>query len=201
MKVTYRPLTINDCDQFIDLMKERPYLFNGYHDPDWHKTILNIAPKWFEDPLYFFPGLWIDGKLLGTIVAKESASSPSWAWGHWVGRAGFVGTIYSEEGVKVFKHADQEIFDEMEVKRKLNRLFVSYRLDDRNGTSLKNAGMSDRIFAWMGRNNFRVARYKFYTDCEVEPGEEAKYSYQKELLGNRVWPFKVAVRLGMLIQG
>lgn len=197
MKLSYRPLDINDCDQFIDLVKERPYLFNGYQDPDWHKTILERAPKWFKDPLYFFPGLWVDGRLLGTIVAKEFSTSPSWAWGHWVGRQGFVGTMYSPEGVKIFKLADKEIFDEMEHRRKLNRFFLSYRvLDDK--LHLKNAGMSDRIFAWMGRNNFRIANYKFYTDCEVEEGQEPKYSYQKELLGNRTWPFKTAIRVGML---
>lgn len=197
MKLSYRPLTINDCDEFIDLMKERPYLFNGHHDPEWHKTILELAPKWFKNPLYFFPGLWVDGRLLGTIVAKESSTSPSWAWGHWVGRPGFVGTMYSDEGVKIFKHADQEIFDEMEVRRKLNRIMLSYRMsDDKN--HLKNVGMSDRIFAWMGRNNFRFARYKFYTDCTIEPGTLPKYQYQQDLVGNRTWPFTVAVRIGML---
>lgn len=197
MKLSYRPLTINDCDEFIDLLKERPYLFNGHYDPDWHKTVLDIAPKWFKNPLYFIPGVWADNRLIGTLVAKESSTSPSWAWGHWISRAGFVSKMYSDDGVKVFKETDYEIFEEMEVKRKLNRIMLSYRIsgDDKN---LKNAGMSDRIFAWMGRNNFRVARYKFYTDCIVEPGTLPKYQYQQELIGNRTWPFSVAIRLGML---
>jgi hypothetical protein len=200
MNLSYRPLDINDCEQLIDLLKERPYLFNGYHDPEWNKKILEIAPKWFEDPLYHFPALWVDGRLLGAIIAKESASSPSWTWGHWVGRSGFVTTMYSEEGVKIFKHADNEIFDEMEVRRKLNRFFVSYRYNDSEKSHSKNAGMSDRMFAWMSRNNFRVSQYKFYTDCEVEAGQTAKYAYQRELLGNQSWPFKTVIRLGMLIE-
>jgi len=169
MKLTYRPLDINDCDQFIDLLTERPYLFNGHYDPDWHKAILERAPKWFKDPLYFFPG-------------------------------GFLTTMYSNEGVKVFKLTDQEIFDEMEIRRKLNRFYLSYRVFDENSQSLKNTGMSDRIFAWMGRNNYRVSRYKFYTDCTVEAGQTANYSYQRELLANKVWPFKTAIRIGFLIE-
>ncbi len=200
MKLTYRPLDINDCDQFIDLLTERPYLFNGHYDPDWHKAILERAPKWFKDPLYFFPGVWADGNLIGVLVAKESSGSPSWAWGHWISRQGFLTTMYSNEGVKVFKLTDQEIFDEMEIRRKLNRFYLSYRVFDENSQSLKNTGMSDRIFAWMGRNNYRVSRYKFYTDCTVEAGQTAKYSYQRELLANKVWPFKTAIRIGFLIE-
>jgi hypothetical protein len=197
MKLSYRPLTINDCDELIDLLKERPYLFNGHHDPEWHKTILELAPKWFKNSLYFIPGVWADNRLIGTLIAKESSNSPSWAWGHWISRAGFLTTMYSDEGVKIFKQTDHEIFEEMEVRRKLNRIVLSYKIsgDDKN---LKNAGMSDRIFAWMGRNNFRVARYKFYTDCIIEPGTLPKYQYQQDLIGNRTWPFSIAVRTGML---
>lgn len=197
MKLSYRPLTINDCDELIDLLKERPYLFNGHHDPEWHKTILELAPKWFKNSLYFIPGVWADNRLIGTLIAKESSNSPSWAWGHWISRAGFLTNMYSDEGVKIFKQTDHEIFEEMEVRRKLNRIVLSYKIsgDDKN---LKNAGMSDRIFAWMGRNNFRVARYKFYTDCIIEPGTLPKYQYQQDLIGNRTWPFSIAVRTGML---
>jgi len=52
----------------------------------------------------------------------------------------------------------------------------------------------------MGRNNYRVSRYKFYTDCTVEAGQTANYSYQRELLANKVWPFKTAIRIGFLIE-
>jgi hypothetical protein len=198
MKLSYKPLTINECDQFIDLLKSRPHVFNGYHDPEWFKTILTAVPKWFKNPLYFLPSIWADGDLIATIILKESANSPSWAWGHWVTKIGSPALMYTTDGVNIFREADRQIFDEMEVNRNLNRMMLSYRYEDQVGDRLKNAGMSDRMFAWMSRNNYRVARYKFYTDCTVEANKEAKYTYQRELLGNRTWPFKTAVRIGFL---
>jgi hypothetical protein len=200
MKLTYRPLTINECDQFIDLLKERPYVFNGHHDPEWFKSVLDSVPKWFKNPLYFLPSIWADGDLIATIILKESSNAPSWSWGHWVTKVGSPALMYTTEGVNIFREADRQIFDEMEVNRKLNRMMLSYRVNDGAGNQLKNVGMSDRMFAWMSRNNYRVARYKFYTDCTVEAGHTANYQYQKELLGNRSWPFKTAIRIGFLLE-
>jgi len=107
--------------------------------------------------------------------------------------------MYTSEGVKIFREADSKIFDEMEVNRKLNRFYLSYRASD-NSDNLKNAGMSDRMFTWMNRMKYRVSRYKFYTDSIVEAGQLPKYQYQKELLGNKTWPFKTAIRIGFLVE-
>lgn len=198
MKLTYRPLNINDSEQFISLLNERPHLFNGYHDPEWHKAILNVAPKWLEDPLWFIPSIWADDQLIAAICLKESASSPSWTWGHWVTKQGSPSLMYTKDGVNIFKEADKQIFNEMENKRKLNRIYLSYRVYTDANNNLKNAGMSDRMFAWMSRNNYRVARYKFFTDCIVDENTMPKYNYQKELLAYRTWPFKTALRIGFL---
>ena len=72
MKLSYRPLTINDCDRLINLLTERPYLFNGYHDPEWHEKSLSRAPGWLENPLFFIPGVWFNDDLLAAIILKES---------------------------------------------------------------------------------------------------------------------------------
>ena len=33
----------------------------------------------------------------------------------------------------------------------------------------------------MGRQGYRVSKYQFITDCEIEPNTEPKYEYQKQL--------------------
>ncbi len=200
MNLSFKPLTINDCDQLIELINQRPHVFNGYHDPDWHKSIIETVPSWFQDPLYFLPAIWKDGNIVLALVIKESPTTPSWAWGHWISRHDSARIMYTTEGVEMFRETDRQIFDEMEINRKLNRMMLSYRIYDSETNHLKNAGMSDRMFEWMRRHNYRVSNYKFYTDCEVEANTEAKYPYQRALLGNRTWPFKTAIRLGMLIQ-
>jgi hypothetical protein len=195
--ITYRPLTINDCDELINLLQLRPYIFNNYTDADFKNTITSSAPKWFLDPTFFVPGIFINGELTGAMVLKESSSAPVWTWGHWIHKPGHVAKMYSEEGVRVFKEADQLVFDEMEVARKLNRVYVAYNMSEGN-QGLKAAGMSDRMLPWMRRQGFRIANYKFYTDCIVEPNTMPRYSYQKDLILNRTWPIKVALRIGML---
>jgi hypothetical protein len=162
--------------------------------------MLNLVPKWLSDPLWYFPAIWNNDVLIGAMLAKESSGNPSWSFGHWVSKGNLITTLASEQGVQILRLADKEIFDEMEIKRKLNRIYVSYRFYDNQNPNVKNIGMSDRLFTWMTRNNYRVARYKFFTDCIVDAGESPKYAYQKELLGNTVWPFKTAVRIGFLVE-
>ena len=49
-----RPLTINDCDQLIQLMKNKPYTFNGYTDQHlqhyFQQEIDIIIPTYFSNP-------------------------------------------------------------------------------------------------------------------------------------------------------
>lgn len=199
MNIYYKALDYKDKDQLRELLEMRPHVFNGYTDDKFKDFMLGNVDEFFNDSSYFMPGVWADDKLIGTLIAKESAGSPSWVWGHWVSRPNTTSIIYSADGNRVFKQTDQELFNEMETRRGLNRFFVAYKASEDN-THLKNTGMSDRLFTLMSRLNFRVSRYKFITDCEVEAGEEAKYAYQRAILGDRIWPFKVAVRMGVLIQ-
>jgi len=199
MTLIYKPLTLDDCDNLTNLIDNRPFVFNGHYDKEWHESIVKLPAKWLSNPLYFIPGIWNDDELIAAIVLKENPNYPSWAWGHWVTKEGSVSLMYTSEGVKIFREADSKIFDEMEVNRKLNRFYLSYRASD-NSDNLKNAGMSDRMFTWMNRMKYRVSRYKFYTDSIVEAGQLPKYQYQKELLGNKTWPFKTAIRIGFLVE-
>ena len=199
MNIYYKALDYADKDQFKELLELRPHVFHGFTDSQFKESMLDKIDEFLQDDLYYLPGIWVDNKLIGTLIAKEAAGSPSWVWGYWVSRPNTTAIIYSASGIKVFKQADQELFNEMETRRGTNRFFVAYKVLE-DGTHLKNTGASDRAFTLMSRLNFRVSRYKFITECEVEAGEEAKYSYQRAILGNRIWPFKVAVRMGVLIQ-
>ena len=199
MEVSFRPLTINDYDVLSELLQQRPYVFNGYTDESFKKSIFELVGEWLTNPYYYLPSFFIDGVYYGSIVCKESNTAPSWAWCHWVTRPGWASKMYTPEGVAAWRRADQELFNEMEINRKLNRIFLSYRVFENESTHLKNAGMSDRMFAWMSRQGFRISKYRFIDDCFVEANEEAKYPYQRALLSDRTWPFKTVVRMGVLI--
>ena len=196
-----RPLNINDCDQLLKLMKARPYTFNGYTDDQLKFTIdyeidKNV-PSYFNDPLYYMPGIFVDGRLFGALICKEFSNSPSWTWGYWISD-GHHEKMYTVEGAKAFRQWDQILFDEMEINRKLNRFFIVY--ENRNDNTLKSAGFSERLFTWMGRQGYRVSKYQFITDCEIESNTEPKYEYQKQLLTNRTWSIPLSIRMGILIE-
>lgn len=196
--ISYRQLTLNDSEQFISLVKSRPETFNGYTDTDFESYVLTSIPRWLVSPKNYVLGLFAENVLSGVIVALESDHSPSWSWAYWITKPGFIFKLFAEKkGLDMFREADSELFYEMEVRRKLNRFFVSYRSQEVTG--LKSAGMSDRLFEVMRRHGFQVARYKFITDCVIEPGEMAKYSYQRALVANRIWPIKLEIRMGILI--
>jgi hypothetical protein len=199
MNITYRPLETKDLDSLINLIKLRPHVFNGYSDKELESSILDQVPVWLDNPLYYVPGIFMDNQLCTSVVLKESEHSPSWTWGYWISRPGTVGQWYTSEGVNAFKEADTNIFNEMETNRKLKRIFLSYRTEG-EGEHLKSAGMSERMFRWMSRQGYRSSNYTFVDDCVVEPNQEAKYSYQRAILGNRTWPFKTTIRIGFLIQ-
>ena len=196
-----RPLNLNDCEQLIKLIKSRPETFNGYTDDQLkHRVehdIEKIIPLYFVDPLYYIPGIFVDGKLFGALICKEFSNAPCWSWGYWISD-GHHEKMYTTEGAKAFRAWDQILFDEMEINRKLNRFFIVY--ENRNDNTLKSTGFGERLFTWMGRQGYRVSKYQFMTDCEIEPNTEPKYEYQKQLLTNRTWPIPLSVRMGILIK-
>jgi hypothetical protein len=194
-----RPLNIDDCDQLIQLMKSRSSTFNGYTDQELqHQFAHDIditVPYYFTNPLYYIPGVFVDGKLSVAVICKEFSNSPCWAWGYWLSD-GRNNLMHTKEGVMALKQWDQTLFDEMEVSRKLNRFFLVY--ENRYNNTVKSTGFDERLFTWMGRQGYRVSNYQFITDCELEPNTEPKYEYQKQLLSNRTWPIPLRIRMGVL---
>lgn len=198
--ITYRPLTLKDKDQVVELYKLRPNVFDGYSDDQVKKDIDESIPKWFESDLYYIPGLFVDGKLFGCLIAKEAENTPSWTWGHWISHPGYISEMYNGDGFKSLRDADQMLFDEMEINRKLSRVFLVYQLKDQDSDEKVKSIVRghDRLFTWLRKWGFRLSRYQFFTDCIVEPGTMPKYAYQKAITMDRTWPVHVTIRMGVL---
>ena len=46
--------------------------------------------------------------------------------------------------------------------------------------------------------NVRLTKYKWFTDCVIEPNTLPKYAYQKAIAMNRTWPIRTIIRMGVL---
>jgi hypothetical protein len=198
--ITYRPVTYKDIDQVRELYKLRPTIFDGYTDPDVKKYMFDSISTWFDNPWYYIPGIFVDGKLFGCLIAKEAETTPSWTWGHWISHPGYIKEMYNGDGFKTLRAADQMLFDEMEINRKLKRVFILFQVKDQDPQQNVKSIIwgHDRLFYWLKKWDFRLSKYQFFTDCIIEPGTIPKYPYQKALAMNRTWPIKVAIRMGML---
>ena len=196
--ITSRQLYSEDFNALLELVLQRPQTLNGYTDEQFQKSIPILITNWLHDPLCFAVGMFSDDTLDGAMIALESQYSPSWTWVYWISKPGlFTQYVKNNDTATVFKNADTLLFDEMEVQRKLNRFFVSYRSSN---VGLKGTGMSPRLFEIMKRYDSRVARYQFITDCVIPANQEAKYAYQREIQGNRTWPDETEIRLGVLVK-
>ena len=197
--ITHRPLTINDAEQLIEIVQQRPELFNGYSDEQYKNQIPTMIPEILSNPLWFNLGFFVDGQLYGAGLMKEFSSSPAWCWAHWVVRRGAAGYIASEEGLKVLRDLDQDLFDEMEINRKLSRIFLAYRADQLDKPQTRSIGTFERVMKLINRQgDTRISKYEFFTECLVEPDTMPKYEYQQAMLLNRTWPIRVGICVGNL---
>lgn len=199
--ITHRPLTIDDCEQLTNLFKERPELFNGYTDDLYKNHFLNLIPRILIDPLWFNLGLFVDGHLHGVGLMRELPSSPAWLWAHWVMKKGSMIHLASEEGLKTLRNLDQDLFDEMEINRKLNRIFLAYRAENNTVRSIGTPGdvSFEKTIRLINRQGMtRISKYQFILDCIVEPNALPKYKYQQEFLLNRTWPIRTGICVGVL---
>lgn len=197
---TIRQLTIKDLDQVIDLHKRRPTVFDGYTDDLVKSYIDQHLDTIFRSPLYYVIGMFLDDQLYGCFTAKESENTPSWTWGHWVSRLSYDKRAWSPAAYKTFREGEKMLFDEMEINRKLNRFFIFYQLDeDKNDLDMKSVVTgSARRLQQGSKINVRLAKYKWFTDCIIEPNTVPKYAYQKSISMNRTWPIRTIIRMGVL---
>jgi hypothetical protein len=205
--ITLRQLTINDLGAVQEIVNDRPEVFNGYSDEE-HKKLLSehLDESILANPLFFNLGLYRDGQLLSAWFAKEMTTQPAWVWGYWITRKGSLGNIVkNQQDIHDFKNIIQELdaitFEEMEDRRKLNRFYLAYPFESKDANGLRTAGFGDRLVGFLSRNshaNRRINRYKFFTDCVIEPNTMPRYPYQQQLIGDRTYPIKLGIRMACL---
>lgn len=201
MTVTSKVLEKSNQEQLLQLVNARLMTFNnGFQDNEFKINWPKIVNGWFDSPLCYMVGMFDNEELLGSMIALESAHSPSWSWVYWISSTDNIyETFIQGDGLESLRQADKLIFDEMEINRGLNRFFVhnGYKSKD---FGIKTTGMNSRLLAIMKRYNFRVSNYHLITDCIIPAGEMAKYSYQRELHGNRTWPMDTEIKMAVLIK-
>jgi hypothetical protein len=199
-----RQLTINDTEKFVNLVKSRPQTYMGFSDDQFQESIVKSIPGWVADPMNFSVGVFKEDELIGAMVAVESPHSPSWTWAYWVAKAGAVGVGFNElsaereESLTALREADKFLFDEMENKRGLTRFFVAY-YDKPGSNNLRSARSSDRFLTFMQKFKLSAVRYHIVTDAIIPAGTEPKYNYQRAIIGDRVWPIDLSIKMCVLI--
>ena len=203
--ISIRELNSSDTDVFVTLVKNRPQTFMGYNDDAFQQSVITNIPSWLADPLCFSIGLFKDNEIIGAMVAIESPHSPSWTWAYWVGQAGAVGVSLNEilqdreETIQTLRDVDKFLFDEMEKKRGLTRFYIALR-DIPSSTALRSSRSSDRLLTFMKKFNLSTSRYEVYDDVLIPAESMPKYEYQKQIIGNRVWPIDLAIKMCVLIK-
>lgn len=188
--ISIKLLNKSNTDELMELMNKRPEVFNGYTDDEYKMYLNKNIPEMMDDPLFFNIGFYSDNQLSGCMILREFTGSPAWCIAHLLFDKG--NNIVSREFIQAVQDLDKIIFDEMEVKRKLNRFHFAYRATD---TSARSLGSADRLFNLSSKfKNSRMGQYVFATDCIIEPNTMPKYEYQKNLILNRTWPIKIGFR-------
>jgi hypothetical protein len=203
--IEIRQLNSSDVDAFIALVKTRPQTFMGFSDDEFQQSIIGHLPSWLSDPLCFCIGVFTDAEMTGAMVAIESPYSPSWTWAYWVNKVGTVGRIFDknsenpDEGIKTVRELDKLLFDEMETKRGLTRFFVAYPHIS-SSDALRSSRSADRFLIFMKKFKLSVSRYEDYDDALISANSLPKYDYQKQVIGNRVWPIDLSIKMCVLIK-
>jgi hypothetical protein len=206
MIISYRPLTIDDADQVISIIEQRPEVFMGYTDDYFKNSLISQIPEILKDPYYFNMGFFVDGELTGAGIMKEFVNTPAWCWAYWLVKKATLQRWLNPENLPQFREVmnsmDVALFDEMEKNRKLNRFFFASLMDGSNN-KLRTANTIEsyeRVMQLINRGwcPSRVSRYQFFNDSIVEPYELPKYSYQQDIIGFRSWPIKIRICMAVM---
>jgi hypothetical protein len=199
MTITYRPLTIKDKDQLIEIFESTPTVYNKYTDEQFQQKFKELLVEELNNPLCFFPSIFIDEKLYSTIFLKESVDAPSWIFTYYTVR-GSPFTIIAQPGyLDVIIEFDKAITNEMIVKRNLNRMYYIFPYNEKS--TLRSVGSADRVFSYIRKireYEDTYSKMEMYTDCIVKANTLPKYPYQQKLIGDRTWPFDLAITIGMV---
>lgn len=201
MKTYFRPLTIQDKTQLLDLFNENPKVYTNFTDEDFQAKFAILLGEELANPLCFFPGIFIENKLHLSIYLKEVTEAPSFILGHIMFKKTSVTTFLEPEFFNQFINLDKAIYDEMVVKRQLNRIYCVYPIA--NIVTNRSIGAYNRLcnFIKLTKNHdLFFTKFDIYTDCIVKKNTIPKYKYQQLILGNRTWPIDLALQIGFLSQ-
>lgn len=199
MDYIVRPADKQDYQGLVDLFKSNPKTFIAYSDNNLLSEMLEKIPEILENPLYFTLVTLIDNEVTGAFITKEFEFQPCWTWGYWINKPGKLNSIWLEHGFEMMRSLSDQLFDEMETKRKLTRFFWSYPQQP-DQTGIRTAGNAER---WLASNvgiKFmpRARNYIYFDDCTIQAGTFPKYPYQKAIVGNKIWPMDIKIRMGVL---
>jgi hypothetical protein len=205
--INFRQLDIGDAESAIELINSRPEVFMGKLDDDFKNEIVEALPLVLMDPLFFNLGIFKDGILISLGLFKEMTTQPAWVWVYWVTKQGDQKNLIDVQTLRLLDKMMDILFEEME-SRGLYRFYIAYQHNSGDKTNLRSMGATDRLLEFMTRYkkshqyqyNFKIAEYKFFTDCKVPANTNPKYAYQQSILGNRLWPFDLDIHVGMLDQ-
>lgn len=199
MSYSVRSADNRDYQGLVELFKSNPKTFMGYSDDNLLSEMLDIIPEILKNPLYFTVLTVVDREIIGCLVLKEFEHQPCWTWGYWSMKPGMLTKLWLNDGFSMMRAISDQMFNEMETKRKLTRFFWAMpNYTDELG--IKKAGSAER---WLASNvgiRFmpRARNYVYFDDCVIPAGSEARYSYQRTIVGNKIWPIDIKIRMGVL---
>ena len=198
MPIIYRSLTIEDKDQLIELFESNPTVYYKYTDDQFRRNFKELLEEELNNPLCFFPSIFVDDKLCTTLFLKESADAPSWIFTYYMLR-GAQTIIWRPEYLDAFVELDKDLTNEMIIKRKLNRMYIVYPYEEK--LTIGTIGGPERLYKYLQKlRNYEsiYSKIELYTECIVKANTLPKYPYQQRLIGERTWPFDLAIRIGMV---
>lgn len=197
--INYRPLTLADKEQLLEVFELNPIVYYKHTDTDFKNTFAKILEEELANPLCFFPGIFVDGKLYSVVFLKEVVDAPAWIFAHYMFRPSNFTTFIQPEYIDAAIELDQAITNEMIIKRQLNRMYFVFPYDETS--TVKSIGSMDRLYRYIQKVRQYESFYSkinLYTDCVIKANTIPKYTYQQKIIGDRTWPFDLAIRIGMV---
>lgn len=180
-----RPLTFDDYQQLLELMKKNPTLMK-VDDEEYQDTLTQRAGFYLKDPHFFNIGCFDDGKLVSTINFYESDQAPSWTIIQCTRDLPGAFCSFPEERTML-----QMMFQEAE-SRGLTRFYICFNA--KMPMMMNRSRVGARILSkWIPE----ITKYEIADDAVIPAGTMPKYSYQKVILG-KPWPIDLIIRCGFL---
>ena len=199
MPAYFKNLSPSDIDQLVELFLAKPLVFTKHTDVKFQEEFVALLKDEIQNPHCFFPSIFVDEKLYLSIYLKETIDAPSFIWAYELVRQGALSAILKPDFLDAAIKLEQAIYQEMIVKRNLNRIYFAYPYDE--NVSTRSVNSIERIHKYIKKSrNYEsiISKFELFTDCIVRKDTLPKYKYQQKIIGERTWPFDIAIRIAML---